>query len=145
MKIDEFMEVMQQVENFYNKEIPEEQKQVMFKELKNIEIIRFRYIISQHYRTSPYLPKLPDILEINRKLGYSSMQKQTKKCKKCNGAGYIIYQKEIDNGTGGKLINIYGAICSCRQKRKYEGWKVTDEEHRTNFYTPYIEEVGIKE
>ena len=29
MKIDEFMEVIKQVERFYNKEIPEEQKQVI--------------------------------------------------------------------------------------------------------------------
>ena len=44
-----------------------------------------------------------------------------------------------------KLENEYGAICTCRQKQKYEGWKITDQEYRTNFYTPYAEEVGIGE
>ena len=38
MKIEEFMEVIRHTENFYGKEIPEEQKQFMFRELKNMEI-----------------------------------------------------------------------------------------------------------
>lgn len=143
MKINEFTEIIEQVERFYNKEIPEEQKQIMFNELKNMEVTRFKYIISQHYRTSPYLPKLPDILEINKKLGYAKTNNNKNKCKDCNGTGYILYKKEIDNGTGGKIVNTYGAICKCRQKRKYEGWKITDEEHRSNYYTPYVEEIKI--
>ena len=143
MKINEFTEIIEQVERFYNKEIPEEQKQVMYKELKNMELVRFKYIIAQHYRTSSYLPKLPDILEINKKLGYAKTNNKKSKCKDCNGTGYILYKKEIDNGTGGKIVNIYGAICKCRQKRKYEGWKIADEEHRTNYYTPYVEEIKI--
>ena len=145
MKIDEFMEVINQVERFYSKEIPEEQKQVMYKELKNMELVRFKYIIAQHYRTSPYLPKLPDILEINKKLGYSQIKKdkEVKKCEKCKGTGYILYKKIIDNGKGGKIINTYAAICTCRQKRKYEGWKIADEEHRSNYYIPYVEEIKI--
>ncbi len=143
MKIEEFMEVIRHTENFYGKEIPEEQKQFMFRELKNMEITRFKYIIAQHYRESPYLPKVPDILNINKKLGYSQVKKdsESNKCKECNGTGYVTYKKQIDNGTAGKLINEYGAVCRCRQKNKYEGWKIADQEHRTNFYTPYIEEV----
>ena len=145
MKIYEFMETIKQVERFYSKEIPEEQKQVMYKELKNMELVRFKYIIAQHYRTSPYLPKLPDILEINKKLGYSQIKKdkEVKKCEKCKGTGYVLYKKIIDNGKGGKMINTYAAICTCRQKRKYEGRKIADEEHRSDFYTPYVEEIKI--
>jgi predicted metal-binding protein len=90
------------------------------------------------------MPKLADIIEINASLGYSQVKKDEKiKCNKCNGTGYVTYIKVIDNGNGNKIENIYGAICSCRQKPKYEGWKITDESHRTNYYTPYVEEIRI--
>lgn len=146
MKINEFLDEVAQIERFYQKEITEEQKQIWFKELRNLDIARFKYIVAQVYRTSKFLPKLADILEINSNLGYSQSQKESKqnKCKKCKGTGYLIYKKLIDNGKE-KLQNEYGAICTCRQKQKYEGWKVTEERYRTNFYTPYVEEVGIGE
>lgn len=146
MKINEFLDVVAQIERFYQKEISEEQKQIWFKELRSLDIVRFNYIVSQVYRTSKFLPKLADILEINANLGYSQAKKEIeqKKCNKCKGTGYLIYKKLIDNGTE-KLENVYGAICTCRQKQKYEGWKITDERYRTNFYTPYAEEVGLGE
>ena len=147
MTIDEFTNTTKQLENFYGKEMIDEQKQIWFKELRNLDIARVRYIIAQVYRTSKFMPKLADILEINSNLGYSQVKKesQNKKCDKCKGTGYILYDKVFDNGTGGKFLNKYGAICTCRQKQKYEGWKITDQEHRTIFYTPYAEEVGIGE
>lgn len=146
MKINEFLDEVAQIERFYQKEITDEQKQIWFKELRNLDIARFKYIVAQVYRTSKFMPKLADILEINSNLGYSQAKKEVdhKKCKKCKGTGYLIYKKLINNGTE-KLENEYGAICICRQKQKYEGWKITDERYRTNFYTPYAEEVGIGE
>ena len=68
MKIEEFTEVVKELENFYEKEITDEQRQIWFRELRNLEIKRFKYIISQIYRTSKFLPKLADILEINSNL-----------------------------------------------------------------------------
>lgn len=142
MKIEEFMNEVKQLENFYGKDLTDEQKQIWFKELRYLELPRFKYIETQIYKTLKFMPKLADIIEINSSLGYSQVKKDEKiKCKKCNGTGYLIYTKIIDNGTGGKYKNVYGAICSCKQKVKYEGWKITDEEHKTNYYTPYIEEV----
>ena len=41
------------------------------------------------------------------------------------------------------MLYEFGAICSCRTKPRYEGWKITDERYRSNFYTPFAEEVGI--
>lgn len=144
MKIDEFMATIKEIENFYGKELSDEQKQIWFKELRNIDIKRFKYITSQVYRTLKFIPKLADILDINANLGYSQAVQEENHimCKKCNGTGYITYKKVIDNGVAGKIINEYGAICECKRKPKYEGWKITDEEHRTNYYTPYIQEIG---
>lgn len=145
MTIEEFANTTKQLEAFYGKEITDEQKKIWFRELKNMNITRFNYILAQVYRTSKFLPKLADILEINANLGYSPVkqEKSKNKCKKCNGIGYVTYTKVIDNGTGGKLINQYGAICSCRKKSRYEGWKITDEGHRSNYFIPYIEEIGV--
>lgn len=143
MKLEEFDDELNKLGRFYQKEITDEQRQIWYNELRNLDITRFKYIIAQVYRTSKFLPKLADILEINASLGYSQLKQEQNqnKCKRCNGTGYLIYKKQIDNGTG-KMVNDYGAICSCRQKRRYEGWKITDERYRTNFYTPYIEEIG---
>ena len=145
MKIDEFISEIKQLENFYGKELTDEQKQIWYKELRYLELIRFKHITAQIYKTLKFMPKLADIVEINSKLGYSQLKKDQNKikCSRCKGTGYLLYTKLIDNGAGGKFRNVYGAICSCRQKPKYEGWKITDEEHRSNFYTPYIEEIEI--
>lgn len=144
MKIEEFMNEVKKIENFYDKELSDEQKQVWFKELRYIELPRFKYIETQIYKTLKFMPKLADIVEINANLGYSQMKKEEQKvnCKKCNGTGYIVYKKLIDNGTS-KLEYNFGAICSCRQQPKYEGWKITDERYKTNYYTPYVEEIKI--
>lgn len=145
MTIEEFTNTTKQVENFYGKELTDDQKQVWFRELKNLNITRFNYIIAQVYRTSKFLPKLADILEINANLGYSQAKKeqQTNYCKKCKGTGYVTYTKVFDNGDGRKFLNEYGAICTCRQKPRYEGWKITDEKNRSNYFIPYIEEIGV--
>lgn len=146
MKLDEFLNEVAGIERFYQKEITEEQKQIWFKELRNLDIKRFKYIVAQVYRTSKFVPKLADILDINTSLGYSQAKQESNKfkCEKCNGTGYLLYKKIIKNG-GEKLENEYGSICTCRQKAKYEGWKITDERYRSNYYTPYMEEVRLGE
>ncbi len=146
MKIEEFDEEIDKLERFYQKEksITDEQRQIWYRELRNLDIERFRYIVAQIYRTFKFLPKLADILEINANLGYSQVKQEQNinKCKRCNGTGYITYKKTTKNGANDMLYE-FGAICSCRVKTRYEGWKVIDERYRSNFYTPYAEEVGL--
>lgn len=144
MKLEEFDEEVSKLERFYQKEVTEEQRRIWFAELRNLDISRFKYIISQVYRISKFLPKLADILEINANLSYSQVKQEENKnkCKKCNGTGYITYKKTTKNGANDMLYE-FGAICSCRTKPRYEGWKITDERYRSNFYTPFAEEVGI--
>lgn len=144
MKLEEFDEEVSKLERFYQKKVTDEQRRIWFTELRNLDISRFKYIISQVYRTSKFLPKLADILEINANLGYSQVKQEENKnkCKRCNGTGYITYKKTTKNGANDMLYE-FGAICSCRMKPRYEGWKITDERYRSNFYTPFAEEVGI--
>ena len=109
MTIDEFTKVTTEIENFYQKEISDEQKKIWFSELKGMDLRRFKYVISQVYRSCKFLPKLADIVEINTNLGYSQLKKEeaTIKCKKCKNTGYITYWKNIKNGEKEISVSTY--------------------------------------
>lgn len=144
MKFEEFMEETEKIENFYDKDITDEQKKIWFSELKGMDIKRFKYVISQVYRTCKFLPKLADIIEINTNLGYSQVKRDetTQKCNKCKGTGYITYWKKIKNGEKNFSCE-YMAICSCGKQKQYKGWEYPEERYRTNFYTPLAIELGL--
>ena len=92
-----------------------------------------------------FYQKEKSITDEQRQIWYRELIKQEQninKCKRCNGTGYITYKKTTKNGANDMLYE-FGAICSCRVKTRYEGWKVTDERYRSNFSTPYAEEVGL--
>ena len=144
MTIDEFTKTTTEIESFYQKEISDEQKKIWFNELKSMDIKRFKYVISQVYRTCKFMPKLADIIEINANLGYSQVKKEetTKKCNKCKGTGYITYWKKIKNGEK-EMPCEYMAVCSCSKQKQYKGWEISEERYRTNYYTPYAKELGL--
>ena len=144
MTIDEFTKATTEIENFYQKEISEEQKKVWFQELRKMDIKRFKYVISQVYRTCKFLPKLADIIEINTNLGYSQVKKDdiTQKCSRCKGTGYITYWKNIRNGDK-EIPYQFMAVCGCGKERQYKGWEYPEERYRTNFYTPLAVELGL--
>ena len=146
MTIEDFTKATEEIENYYQKSIPDEQKKVWFQELRNMDIKRFRYIISQLYRNCKFLPKLADIIEINSNLGYSQIKKEQLeniKCNKCKGTGYIVYTKIKKNGDKNILYE-YMAVCSCGKQRQYKGWEISDESHRDNYYMPYAKELGLQ-
>lgn len=118
MTIEEFSKATEEIERFYQKEIPDEQKKIWFNELKGMEIKRFKYIISQAYRTLKFVPKLADIIEINTNLGYSQVKKEENqvKCSKCKGTGYITYKKLVPNGDK-KMECEYMAVCDCGKEQ----------------------------
>lgn len=144
MTIDEFITTTTEIENFYQKEISEEQKKIWFQELRKMDIKRFKYVISQVYRTCKFIPKLADIIEINASLGYSQVKKEepTQKCNKCKGTGYITYWKKIKNGEK-EIPCEYMAVCSCGKQKQYKGWEYPEERYRTNYYTPLAGELGL--
>lgn len=144
MTLEEFTEVKQEIENFYDKDISDEQKKIWFNELKTMDIKRFRYVVSQVYRTCKFLPKLADIVEINSNLGYSQVKKEEAKikCNKCKGTGYITYWKNIKNGDK-EMPYEFMAVCSCGRQKQYRGWEYPEERYRTKYYTPYAKELGL--
>lgn len=138
MKIDEFMKEIEEMQNFYKPKEPvsDTEKKVMFENLKNMKIERFKYIINHFYKTSKFMPKLSEILEINRTIGYSTSQveyKNKKICSKCKNTGYIVYTKIIvDNDR--KLPYEFMAICECGRQKQYIGEKN---------YTPFAKELNL--
>lgn len=127
MKIEEFDEETRKLEKFYDKEIPEEQRKIWYEEFKGINITRYKYLISQVYRKCKFMPKLADMIEINKMAGVIQQQKdETAYCPKCNGIGLILYKKKFND-------NIYDMVCRCDC---INGMKICKE-------IPTIQEIGI--
>lgn len=127
MTLEEFDTETQKLENFYEKQIPNEQRKIWFSEFKKINITRYRYIIGQAYRQCKFMPKLADMIEINKTAGVIQQQEdETVYCPKCNGIGLILYKKKFND-------NIYDMVCRCDC---INGMKICKE-------IPTIQEIGI--
>lgn len=145
MQISEFIQATSRIEQYYNKEYTNEQRQIMFKELEDIDIDRYRQLVSAVIRKSKFLPKVADFVEANIEIPFSAQKNESQKieCKKCNSTGYLIYTKIIKDGDR-ELKNQYACVCTCGNARKYEGWQVTDKRYRSEFYTPLAQEIRME-
>lgn len=145
MQIGEFIESTGRLEKYYGKEYTNEQRQIMFDELKDFSIERYRQLVSSVLKKCKYLPKISDFIEANKEEPYSQKQEEFEKikCKKCNSTGYIIYAKIIRDGTK-EFKNTYAALCSCGNSKQYKGWEIEDKKHLSNFYVPTIKELGLE-
>ena len=52
------------------------------------------------------------------------------------------YKKIIKDGDR-ELTYDYAAICRCGNAKQYKGWEIQDTKHRSNYYTPYMDELGL--
>lgn len=145
MKLNEFVEATARLEIYYGKEYTKEQAQIMFEELKDFEIERYKKLTSVVLKKCKYLPRLSDFFEADNETPKKTEEKEKKiiECKKCKGTGYIAYKKKIDNG-GKYLIYTMAAVCDCGNAQVYRGWEIEDKEHRTSYFTPTIQELGLK-
>lgn len=110
MILDEFLETTERIEKFYDKEYNQEQRKMIFETFKDKPKERYRQIALQVFRTSKFLPKLADLIEIDQTLPKEKQQEKERiKCPKCNGTGMIIYAKVIPNM--GEYQ--YAARCDC--------------------------------
>lgn len=144
MQIDEFINATSRLEKYYDKEYTTEQRKIMFDELQNLSIERYKQLISTLIRKSKFLPKVADFAEVNMETPYMKQDETQKtECKKCNSTGYLIYTKIIKDGNR-NLNYQYACLCNCGNAEKYEGWNTSDKRYRSNYYTPYAEEIGLK-
>ena len=147
MTLGEFVEETSKLEKYYGKELEDFQRKIWNEEIGNLSVQRYRQIIKEIFKTCKFMPKLADIIEINKGLGYHiENKKEIKKvhCDRCNGEGFIIYTKLIDNGDI-KLPYDFMARCDCENGNEYiyDGRTIQDTQHRSNYYVPSIVELGL--
>lgn len=142
----EFIEATTRLENYYSKEYTNEQRKIMFSELGHLDIARYRKLVSAVLRKCKYLPRIVDFIEADKEEPYNTEKTEEAKekidCPICNGTGYVIYKKKVKDGDR-ELIYDYAAICRCGNAKQYKGWEIQDTKHRSNYYTPYIDELGL--
>lgn len=135
MQISEFIEATGILEQYYGKELTNEQRQITYEQLKDLTIERYRKVISKCLRTCKYMPKIADMIAANAELIGEITQEEEKKevcpCKKCDGSGYVLYTKFIANGDI-RLPYTYVARCLCKNGELYANKKI-----------PTYEELGI--
>lgn len=144
MQIGEFIEATSRLEQYYDKEYTNEQRQIMFDELKDLEITRYRRLISAVIKKNKFLPKVSDIIEANIEEPYGTKNKDKEiiQCNKCNSTGYILYTKKVKNGD--KFLEYtFSSICSCGNAKQYDGTKIGDISHRSDYYTPMASEINL--
>lgn len=137
MEISEFIDATTRLEKYYDKEYTKEQRLIMFDELKEKTIDRYKYLVSQAIKRCKFLPKVADFVQIDIESPEINNKKEIREkieCKKCKGTGYIVYKKKIDNGVNA-FYNNYAAICDCGNAKVYNG---------QDYYTPTIAELGLK-
>ena len=134
MKIEEFTNTINELQKFYDKKMNQEELKIWFDNFKAMDLKRFKYLIGQIYRTNKFMPKLADLIELNKNIGYDrkvfeEQIKNLKHCEKCKDTGYIIYQKKIYDS-----LYDYVAVCSCGRQKQYKSDK---------YYVPLATELGI--
>lgn len=144
MQIDEFIEATGRLEKYYGKEYTGEQRKIMFEELQNLNIERYKQLIAMLIRKSKYLPKIADFTEVDIETPYTKKENAQKtECSKCNSTGYLIYTKIIKDGNR-EIRNQYACLCDCGNAEKYEGWNISDKRYKSKFYTPYVKEINLR-
>lgn len=143
MTFGEFIEETSKLENYYEKEYTLEQRKIMYEEVKNIQVEKYRADVRQLLRNNKFLPKLADVLAVNKEIHINSNNNfKNIECKKCKGTGYSFYTKIIKNGDK-EIKYEYAYLCDCGNAKQYRGWEHNDNEHKTNYYIPYKNEIEI--
>lgn len=122
------------LEKYYQKEMPQYEKDIWYKELGRMRVERFNQLIEKAYTECKFMPKLADILEINQKIPYidkENNENKTVQCGRCHSSGIIMYTKLIE-----KMKYDFAARCTCENGNRFI-WG--DGKH----YLPTIAELGM--
>ena len=116
MNATEFTQETNRLENMFEKELNSYQRQEWFQNFKNMPVENYRIVITNAIKQCRYMPKLADILEIKKSSLNVKKEEERTECSKCNGTGYIIYEKKI--GKLDNTKNVYAVRCDCQNGRK---------------------------
>lgn len=131
MEINEFIEATSRVEQYFEKEYSNEQRQIMYEELKNMSLEKYQKAIAICIKTCKFMPKLADILKASTDIDNVNYDKKREytPCKICGGKGVVRYSKILQE-TGYEYD--YACRCNCKNADYY------------NKKIPTFEELGIK-
>ena len=139
----EFIEATSRLEKYYEKEFSIEQQRIMFDELREVSVEKYKKAITYCIRNNKFIPKVSDILNAINEVKTIVAKETTRiECKKCKGVGYVPYYKKIDNG-GKEIIYQFFAVCDCGNEKRYDGTTISDIEHKSKFYVPLMNEIGL--
>lgn len=110
----EFIEVTAELEGFFDKEYNNTQRKHIYEEFKELSKERYRQVVNESIRSCKYLPKLVELVEIEKGIPKeSNVAEETKvKCDKCNSTGLVTYKKKIQDANRW-LEYVYCARCNC--------------------------------
>lgn len=80
----EFVEETNNLEKFFDKDLKDFERAIWFRELKDIDVARYRQIVKEAYRQCKFMPKLADIIKINNELPKTKTQKEDKSEMQCD-------------------------------------------------------------
>lgn len=115
MTMQEFIDVTDDIEKFYNKSINSYERSIWFNELGKMKAEKYRKIVRQCFRTEKYMPKLADILKIKKELPNEKIEWTPVKCEKCDSTGMISYHK-LDQLN--EINYLYVCRCNCENGQR---------------------------
>lgn len=137
----EFYSYIQELQKFYGQKLSDVEMNIWYENLKYLTVQRFNLILSEIYKTSKFMPKLADILQIHNQIPYTATQPEIKikgNCEKCNNTGYITYFKDIDG-----VKYQYAAVCDCGRQKKYDGRECIDPKNKSDYFIPTANEINL--
>lgn len=110
MILSEFIEATSRLETYYEKEYTDEQRKIMFEEVKNMPLEKYRKTLANCLRTCKFMPKLADILKASSEIDNANYEnkKEYEYCKICGGRGMINYKKILQENN-----YEYDFFCRC--------------------------------
>ena len=140
MNLTEFIEKTATLEEFFEKKLNQTQRNIWYDELKNYSADRYERAIDKACKTSQYRPSLGAMIEIIQHVS-NNVKKEQVECKACKGTGYLLYHKIMD----GRDYQ-YACLCNCTNAigLEYDGTKIADKEHRSNYYIKKGENIFLR-
>lgn len=138
MTIQDFFAKTKILEEFYGKEYNNTQKEIMFDDLKNYDVERYEKAIRFLCRINRYKPTLNEILDAIQSDNRNIEEREQVPCKFCGGTGYFQYTK-VENGYPYNYVCL--CICQNAEGLEYDGTKIADKEHRSQYYIKSAKEV----
>lgn len=124
----EFVEITNEIEKFYDKELNSTERKIWFEELKKLSKERYRQLIRECFKNNKFMPKLSDILTYQRVLPLPHKEDDTiEKCSICRSLGFLIYERKIED-----YSYTYAARCTCANGNKFKKYPSIQEVHLIN-------------